>query len=68
VRDPGGTGFWHETYFRKGGIEAIYDDVPSPLGLLKFAAHQQAHGAMFSARRRAGIGGEAGVAPPVPEE
>jgi hypothetical protein len=30
VRDSGGTGFWHETYFLKGGMEAIYDDVPSP--------------------------------------
>jgi hypothetical protein len=31
LRDTGGTGFWHETYFRSGGIEAIYDDVPSPI-------------------------------------
>ncbi|MBV8842590.1 MAG: DUF4188 domain-containing protein [Bryobacterales bacterium] len=68
VRDPGGTGFWHETYFLKGGIEAIYDDVPKPIGLLKFAPQKQARGAMFSARKRAGIGGEAGVAAPVPEE
>jgi hypothetical protein len=27
LRDSGGTGFWHETYFMRGGIEAIYDDV-----------------------------------------
>jgi hypothetical protein len=27
-KDSGGTGFWHETYFRRGGIEAVYDDVP----------------------------------------
>jgi hypothetical protein len=33
----GGTGFWHETYFMRGGMEAIYDDVPSPLGFLAFA-------------------------------
>ena len=27
LRDSGGTGFWHETYFMGGGIEAIYDDM-----------------------------------------
>src|SRR5580692_9979022 len=33
LKDSGGTGFWHETYFRRGGIEAIYDDVPENIGL-----------------------------------
>src|SRR5512140_1740149 len=28
--DSGGTGFWHETYLMRGGMEAIYDDVPKP--------------------------------------
>jgi hypothetical protein len=28
VRHSGGTGFWHDTYFMRGGTEAIYDDVP----------------------------------------
>jgi hypothetical protein len=32
VRDSGGTGFWHETYFMRGGMEAIYDNVPVPVG------------------------------------
>src|SRR5690242_14138371 len=32
LRDSGGTGFWHESYFRQGGMEAIYDDVPAPIG------------------------------------
>ncbi len=27
LKDSGGTGFWHETYCMRGGIEAIYDDV-----------------------------------------
>jgi hypothetical protein len=31
LRDSGGTGFWHETYFIRGGFEAIYDDLPKPL-------------------------------------
>jgi hypothetical protein len=53
-KDSGGTGFWHEAYFMGGGIEAIYDDMPSRVGLARFAPAQPACGAMFSARRRAG--------------
>ncbi|MFZ0520747.1 MAG: DUF4188 domain-containing protein [Candidatus Acidiferrales bacterium] len=67
LRDSGGTGFWHETYFLRGGIEAIYDDIPEPLGLSAFAPTREARGGMFSARQRLGIAGEAAVAPPVPE-
>ena len=52
VKDSGGTGFWHETYFIRGGIEAIYDDVHKQIGLSAFAPVQPAKGAMFSARRR----------------
>ena len=66
LRDSAGTGFWHETYFLHGGIEAIYDDMPAPLGLLSFAPPQPAKGAMFSARRRAGLEGNP-LAPVVPE-
>ena len=54
LRDSGGTGFWHETYFMRGGMEAIYDDVPKPLGFLTFAEVKQARGPMFSSRTRAG--------------
>jgi hypothetical protein len=54
LRDSGGTGFWHEAYFMRGGIDAIYDDTGTPLGLGKFAPELPARGAMFSARRRAG--------------
>lgn len=57
LRDPGGTGFWHETYFMRGGIEAVYDDLPVPVGLLQCAPREPAVGAMFSARRRAGLAG-----------
>ncbi len=52
VKNSGGTGFWHETYFIRGGIEAIYDDVQVKIGLSAFAPIQPARGAMFSARRR----------------
>ena len=52
VKDSGGTGFWHETYFIRGGMEAIYDDMNGPLGFARFAPVQVAEGAMFSARQR----------------
>jgi Domain of unknown function (DUF4188) len=67
VRDNGGTGFWHEAYFKAGGMEAIYDDIHSPIGFMTFANLVPARGAMFSARRRAGVAGESAVPPAVPE-
>jgi len=54
IEDSGGTGFWHETYMMQGGMEAIYDDVPEPLGLMRFAPVKVARGAMFGAANRAG--------------
>jgi hypothetical protein len=59
LRSSGGTGFWHEAYFMRGGMEAVYDDVPVRLGFGQFAPLQPARGPMFSARHRAGIGGAA---------
>jgi hypothetical protein len=52
LRDSEGTGFWHETYRMQGGIDAIYDDVPKPVGMFAFAPVTKARGGMFSARRR----------------
>jgi Domain of unknown function (DUF4188) len=52
LKDSQGTGFWHETYRMRGGIEAIYDDVPRPIGMLAFAPVTAAKGGMFSARSR----------------
>jgi hypothetical protein len=63
LRNSGGTGFWHETYFRRGGMEAIYDDVTLPVGMMKFAPVVTAHGPMFSSRKRLKLEGEA---PPSP--
>ena len=54
LRDSGGTGFWHETYMRRGGMEAIYDDVPVPVGMMAFAPVIPARGAMFGSTHRAG--------------
>ncbi len=54
LKDSGGTGFWHETYFRRGGMEAIYDNVPQPIGLMGFAPVVPARGPMFGAAARSG--------------
>jgi hypothetical protein len=53
LRDSGGTGFWHETYLMQGGMEAIYDDLPKPVGFMRFAPVKPARGAMFGAAHRA---------------
>jgi hypothetical protein len=53
LKNSGGTGFWHETYLMQGGMEAIYDDVAQPIGLMNFAPVAQARGPMFSAAHRA---------------
>lgn len=66
LSDSGGTGFWHEAYFMRGGMEAIYDDTKIRSGFAQFAPMVPARGRMFSARARAGMTGETPVAP-VPE-
>jgi hypothetical protein len=67
LRDSGGTGFWHETYLLRGGIEAVYLDMKSRTGLAAFAPVQPARGPMFSARKRAGVQGEGRVSEAVTE-
>jgi len=52
LRDSGGTGFWHETYLMQGGMEAIYVDVPEPIGMMRFAPVKEARGPMFGASHR----------------
>jgi hypothetical protein len=68
LRDSGGTGFWHETYFMRGGMEAIYDDVDARLGFSAFAATEPARGPMFNARKRLGLAGEPDKPAPVSED
>jgi hypothetical protein len=67
LKNSGGTGFWHETYFKRGGMEAIYDDLPGPIGFLRFAPGKPARGPMFSARQRADAKGDSRQAAPVNE-
>ena len=68
LKDSDGTGFWHETYCMRGGVEAIYDDMHQPTGLARFAPTVPARGAMFSARRRAHRGEAPAVAPVIAEQ
>src|SRR5579872_2919427 len=66
LKNSGGTGFWQETYFRRGGIEAVYDDVPENIGMMTFAPVIAARGPMFGAATRAEK--EFGVRPVLSEE
>ena len=68
IKNSGGTGFWHESYFMRGGMEAVYDDMVKNTGFLCFAPVQDARGRMFSARDRAQQPGEAKTSIPVTEE
>ena len=55
LKDTGGTGFWHETYFLRGGMEAIFVDMPETVGLASFAPIHAAVGHRNAARVRAGL-------------
>ncbi|MGV9411447.1 monooxygenase family protein [Nocardia sp. NPDC003693] len=52
LKDSGGTGFWHEAYFARGGIDSVYDDMAAPSGLGRFAPVVPARGRLFSTRDR----------------
>jgi hypothetical protein len=67
MKDSAGTGFWHETYFKRGDFEAVYDDLAHPTGLLTFAPTIPAVGPMFSSRQRLHLAGPATIAAPVAE-
>jgi hypothetical protein len=67
LRDSGGTGFWHEAYFMRGGMEAVYVHMVHDTGFLKFAPIRPARGAMFSARERVGRQEPSTAAPPLSE-
>jgi Domain of unknown function (DUF4188) len=56
LSDMGGTGFWHETYFLKGGMESVFLDM-GPTGFTAFAPAVDARRSLFSARRRLRVAG-----------
>jgi hypothetical protein len=68
LQDSGGTGFWHEAYFMRGGMEAVYDDMVNDTGFLRFAPIRPARGSMFSARGRAQLPGEPTTPAPIAEK
>jgi hypothetical protein len=64
MRDSGGTGFWHEVYLMRGGMEGVYADLNlPPVGFQGFAPSLPAHGGMFSARQRLRLAGETPAQP-----
>jgi hypothetical protein len=55
ANDTQGTTFWHETYFKSGGFEAVYDDLPEArrdFGLASFATLVPAVGSTFAKFRK----------------
>jgi hypothetical protein len=59
-----GTGFWHEVYLMRGGMEGVYADLNlPPVGFQGFAPSLPAHGGMFSARQRLRLAGETPAQP-----
>ncbi|MBV9612595.1 MAG: DUF4188 domain-containing protein [Acidobacteriaceae bacterium] len=67
LHDTRGTGFWHEAYLTRGGMEGVYVELPKTIGFGAFAGVCPAKGAMFSARRRARVAGDE-IAPPTAYE
>jgi hypothetical protein len=67
LKDTKGTGFWHETYFMRGGMEAIFDNIDKPVGFMTFAPGTPARGTMYSARRRLNLDGDSKTDAPVAE-
>lgn len=68
LRNTGGTGFWHESYFKAGGMEAVYVDIFEDIGLRRFAPIEPARKGMFSSRGRANREGEPESPAPVTED
>jgi hypothetical protein len=66
LADMAGTGFWHEAYHLRGGMESVYLDMP-PTGFSAFAPAADAKGSLFSARRRMRMAGDGGTPAPVSE-
>jgi hypothetical protein len=53
LKDNAGTGFWHEMYTARGGMEAIYIGMPR-IGLGAFAPERAPQGPFMTARGRLG--------------
>lgn len=54
TRDPAGTGFWHEAYRMRGGMESIYLNMQGKIGFRAFAPELAPEGPFLSSRNRLG--------------
>lgn len=52
MRDTQGSGFWHELYRARGGVEAIYVAMPERIGLASFAPPRKPIGPFMSSADR----------------
>jgi len=52
LSDRHGCGFWHEAYSARGGVEAIYVGIETPVGLGSFAPARRPEGPFLSSRDR----------------
>lgn len=52
MADTHGCGFWHEAYSARGGVEAIYVGMNTPVGLATFAPACQPEGLLLSSNGR----------------
>jgi hypothetical protein len=52
TQDNRGSGFWHEAYSARGGVEAIYIAMANPPGLGTFAPLREAEGPLMSSQAR----------------
>ena len=51
MRNSGGTGFWHEVYLMRGGMEGVYADLNlPPVGFFRALPHRCRHMAACSPR------------------
>jgi hypothetical protein len=46
MKESGGTMFWHETFFMRGGMEALYHDLGKPIGFATFLPLEAPRGVM----------------------
>ena len=69
ARSSGGTGFWHEVYMMRGGMEGVYADMNlPPVGFQNFAPSLPAKGPLYSARQRLSLSGVTPAPPADVEE
>ena len=67
IRESGGTGFWHEAYYMRGGMEVDLRGHGGGYRIPDLRTELPARGAMFSARERSRVTGLQTTAAPLTE-